>query len=255
MNRGERYLIPVLATAFRALEEIASAGRLSLTEVIARTGASKATAYRILTTLCHLGYLSRDDDKRYFTSPRIGALSSALSEAEGLKRVCLPFMIQLRNDVGETVNLGRLDHGRVCYLEVVPREYALRLHETPGATIPLHASALGKAILAFLPQETAESLLRQSHEASAETASLEPARVVAGLKRVRRLGFARDRGEVSSLATCIAAPIVDRTGRAIAAISVSGPTSRFNPSDQSSAVAQLIRAAEEIGRKLHDEGA
>ena len=164
--------------------------------------------------------------------------------AEGLKQVCLPYMVRLRDEFGETVNLGRLHQGLICYIEVVPSEYALRLHETPGATVNLHASGLGKAILAFSPPELAKNLLKD-HELQRYTPNTitDPEQLLAQFDEIRRAGYARDQGETMGLATCVATPILDTKGRAIAAISVSGPTSRFNPTSRSPVVESLLEAA------------
>ncbi len=248
-----KYLIPVVRSTFSVLEEISRAERLTLNEVIQRTGVPKSTAFRILTTLSHLGYLVRDDRRRYYASPRLSSLMGEDALAEGLKQISLPHMIRLRDTYGETVNLGRLHQGLVRYVEVVPSEYALRLHETPGATVSLHASALGKAILAFSPPNLAENLLRD-HELEAFTRETitDLRQLLGGFEDVRCRGYARDRAETSSLATCVAAPILDSTDRAIAAMSVSGPTSRFDPPDKAPVIEDLLLATAEISKRLRE---
>ena len=249
----QKYLVPVVRSTFSVLEEISQAGRLSLNDVIERTGIPKSTAFRILTTLCHLGYLVRDDRKRYYASPRLGSLMSETALAEGLKQLSLPHMVRLRNKYGETVNLGRLHQGRVRYVEVVPSEFALRLHETPGATVSPHASGLGKAILAFSPPELAENLLQgQELEAFTRETITDLNVLLAGFEETRNSGYARDRGETASLATCVAAPILDSADRAVAAMSVSGPTSRFNPPDQAPVIEDLMLATAAISKRLRE---
>ena len=246
-----KYLIPVVRSTFDVLEQISGAGRLGLNEVIERTGAPKATAFRILSTLCQLGYLIRDDSKRYYVSPQMAGLASEDALAEGLKQVSLPHMIRLRDQYGETVNLGRLHQGHVRYLEVVPSSHSLRLHETPGATVSLHASALGKAILAFSPPALAENILHDHQlEAFTPETITEPDELIRSFEQIRESGYARDQSEVSALATCVAAPILDSNQRAIAAISVSGPTSRFDPADTAPVVKELIRATAAISERL-----
>lgn len=251
----EKYLVPVLMSAFRVLEEISGSESLSLTEVIAKTGVPKSTAFRILTTLHHLGYLGRDEARKYHSTPRLGDLVTEASLAEGLRQICIPHMVRLRDEFGETVNLGRLHQGLVHYLEVVPSEYALRLHEMRGATVNLHASGLGKAILAFSPAELAENLLRD-HELQplTENTVTDPDQLLAQLDEIRRLGYARDHGETTTFATCIAAPILDARNRAVAAISISGPTSRFNPPSQSDVVEALLKTTAAISEGLQRPG-
>ena len=206
-----KYVVPVLETAMRALEEVAEAGSLGLSEVVARTGAPKATAFRVLTTLRHLGYLGRDSRRRYFATSRLASLASEDSVSAAVRQLCLPYMVRLRDEVGESVNLGRLQHELVRYVEVVPSEFALRLQETPGATVSLHATALGKAILAFSPPELTEALLRGRDLSRFTPSTVTDADgILEQLREVRRLGFARDAGESSSLAACVGAPILGR---------------------------------------------
>ena len=250
-DSDRKYVVPVLETAMRALEEIAEAGSLGLSEVVARTGAPKATAFRVLTTLRHLGYLGRDSRRRYFATSRLASLDSEDSVSAAVRQLCLPYMVRLRDEVGESVNLGRLQHELVRYVEVVPSEFALRLQETPGATVSLHATALGKAILAFSPPELTEALLRGRDLSRFTPSTVTDADgILEQLREVRRLGFARDAGESSPLAACVGAPILDAGGSAVAAMSVSGPVSRFDPAAQSRAVGALLQATQEISTTL-----
>ena len=248
-----RYLVPVVRSTFRALEEISRAGRLSLKQVIDRTGIPKATAYRILSSLCHLGYLVRDGRKRYCISPQLANLATEDALSEGLKQLSQPLMRRLRDKHGETVNLGRLHQGQIRYVEVVPSEHALRLHETPGASVSLHASALGRVILAFSPAELAENMLRDHQlEAFTPNTVTAPEELIGSFGRIREHGYALDCGEVSTFATCVAAPIVGADGYAVAALSISGPSSRFSPGEGTAVIEDLLGAVTDISQRLRE---
>jgi IclR family acetate operon transcriptional repressor len=244
-------MVPVVKSTFRILEELSRGGVLGLNEITQRSGLSKSTIFRILATLTALGYVIRDDDRGYYISHAVGALVSAEAGVDALRRAAMPQMLALRDQFGETVNLGCLQVDKVVYIEVVPSEYALRLHERSGATVPLHASALGRAILAFSDEELATSLLsgRELPMLTSNTVT-DPAELMAEIRRVRDRGYAFDRGEISPLATCVAVPILGSGGRAVAAISISGPTSRFNPRKDAPVVDSLRKAAAGIGKQL-----
>jgi IclR family acetate operon transcriptional repressor len=254
---SEKYMVPVVQSTFRILEELSRTGALGLNDVTQRTGISKSTVFRILTTLTRLGYVVRDNSRSYYVSQAVGDLVSAEASVEAVRRAALPHMLELRDQFGETVNLGRLEFDKVTYVEVVPSEYALRLHERPGATVCLHASALGKAILAFSDEDFATNLIR-GRELTMFTRNTitDPQELITELRRVRERGYAFDRGETSSLATCVAAPIT-RSGAAIAAISISGPSSRFNPRKDARVIESLLKAADSVSRQLrtHPEAA
>lgn len=247
----KKYMVPVVQGTFRILEELAKDGALTLNEVTQRTSIAKSTVFRILTTLNQLGYIVRNDERAYYISHTMGDLVNTQAQTESLRRSAMPHMFELRDRFGETVNLGRLELDKVVYVEVVPSEYALRLHERPGATVALHASALGKAILAFSDNEFAAGLLRNRDlPALTPNTVTHPDQLLGEIKVVRERGYALDKGETSVLATCIAAPILDPAGQAIAAISISGPTSRFNPRKDSPVIESLLKAASEIAKQL-----
>lgn len=248
----ERYMVPVVRSTFKILEELSRTGPLGLNEVTQRTRVSKSTVFRILTTLTRLGYVVRDEQREYGVSPALADLVGAESSLALLGRAALPHMLRLRDAYGETVNLGHLELDKVRYDEVVPSEFALRLHEQPGATVPAHASALGKVILAFSSVDFAEGILRGRELPNFTPNTVtDPEAILTELRRIRDRGFAFDRGEISPLATCVAAPILDSNGNAIAAISISGPTSRFNPKGNSAVVNSLLQSVADIGLQLH----
>jgi DNA-binding IclR family transcriptional regulator len=243
-------MVPVVRSTFRILEELASEGTLGLNEIAQRTKIPKSTVFRVLSTLHTLGYVIRDSVRQYSASPAIAGLAGDRSQTELLRSAALPWMVRLRNESGETVNLGQMQFDKVVYLEVVPSEFALRLSERPGASIAPHASALGKAILAFSPPEAVDSLIRTQLPMFTRNTITEAPAFVEELRRVRDRGFAFDKGEISVLATCVGAPILGQDGRAIAAMSISGPTSRFNPRRDSPIVESLLRAVREISHAL-----
>lgn len=247
----EKYMVPVVRSTFRILEELSGAGTLGLNEITQRTKISKSTVFRVLATLHSLGYVIRDGNRDYCVSPSLADLAGDQSRTELLRRAALPWMVRLRNESGETVNLGQMQFEKVVYLEVVPSEFALRLSERPGATVAPHASALGKAILAFSPPEAVDGLVRaQQLPMYTRNTIRDGVAFQEELRRVRERGFAFDKGEISALATCVGAPILGENGQAVAAMSISGPTSRFNPRRDAPIVASLLRAAREISHAL-----
>jgi DNA-binding IclR family transcriptional regulator len=245
-----RYLVPVVNSTLKILEELSREGALSLNEVTAKTGIAKSTVFRILTTLVYNGYVLRNA-RDYYVSPKVGALANSTATVEGLKAAALPYMLKLRDEFGETVNLGQLALDKVVYLEVVPSEYALRFSERPGASAPAHATALGKAILAFSAPELVDSLVtRRDLTRYTRNTITDAEELRKELKRVRERGYALDKGEVSTLASCAAAPVVDSQGIALAALSISGPTSRFNPRRDPRVVEELVAAAHTVSRHV-----
>ncbi len=250
-EQTNKYSVPVVRSTFRILEELAHSEPLGLKEITKNTGIAKSTVFRVLNTLAQMGYIIRDADRYYRISPALGHLVNEEASGEALRRLALPIMLELRNRYGETVNLGVLHFDKVTYIEVVPSEFALRLQESRGACVPVHASALGKAILAFSPQNVIEQLIRGHHLDSITPNTItRPDDLLAEIKRVRSMGFAFDRGEGSLLAVCVGVPILDGQGNVTAAMSISGPASRFNPKRDSPVIASLLKAAADLSRAL-----
>ena len=246
-----KYSVPVVRSTFRILEELSRVEALGLKEITQVTGLAKSTVFRILSTLLEMGYLARDAERNYRISFTLGNLVSEQSINETLRRLALPHMLDLRDKYGETVNLGVRHFDKVTYLEVVPSEFALRLQESRGISIPVHASALGKAILAFSPQDLVEDMVRgHKLEIITQNTICDPDEFMCEIKRVRALGYSFDRGERSLLATCLGAPIIDEHGTAIAAMSISGPSSRFNPRKDSPVIGSLLQATAELSRQF-----
>jgi DNA-binding IclR family transcriptional regulator len=248
-TQTSNYSVPVVRSTFRLLESLSQAEHLGLREATTVTGIPKSTVFRILSTLVDLGYVTRDADRNYRISSNLSKLVSEEAKTEELRRLALPLMLELRDKYGETVNLGIQQLDKVTYLEVVPSEFALRLQESRGASVPVHASALGKAILAFSPQDAVSDFVHgHKLERVTEHTISDPDEFIAELKRVRQLGVAFDRGEGSPLAVCISTPILGSDGNAVAAMSISGPASRFNPKKDSPAIASLAKGTVQLSR-------
>jgi DNA-binding IclR family transcriptional regulator len=129
----------------------------------------------------------------------------------------------------ENVNLGVLQNGQVIHLNVIQSPNALRVAAFPGERNPLHCTALGKAILAFLPESEASTLLDGYPLVKKTPRTItQKAHLHKHLASVREHGVALDLEENLSGVTCVAAPIFDHAGRVVAALSVSGPTIRMN---------------------------
>ena len=246
-----RYSVPVVRSTFRILEELSHAEALGLKEITQITRIPKSTVFRILSTLLEMGYIVRDADRNYRISVTLGRLVSDEANGEALRSLARPYMLELRDKYGETVNLGVRNFDKITYLEVVPSEFALRLQEARGVSVPAHATALGKSILAFTPQNLVEDVIRgQKLEIVTQNTISDPKEFFAELKRVRALGYAIDRGEASLLATCLGAPILDAHGIAIASMSISGPASRFILRKDSPVITSLLRATTELSRQF-----
>lgn len=226
--RNPNYL-KVVGKTFRVVEAMAHAqSRVRLSDLSRQLKQPKATVFRILYTLGELGYVRQDSrTEAYGLTDRIGWFSRNEMK-ETLKGAARPYMERLLSRFEQTVNLGLLDQGQVLYLEILEGLRSIRMAATVNTYAPLHASALGKSIAAFLePAEVTRLLRQQPLTAYTEKTMTNGPRLLKHLRRVRKQGYAVDNEEVETGARCVAAPLFNAQGRAFAALSVSGPTSHI----------------------------
>ena len=220
--------VGVVGKVLRILEALdASPTGLQLREIAQQTCVNKSTAYRFVAHLESEGYLLRDDAGAYVVGPKLARLGAGIAYHATLRKVSRPVAVALSHRTKETVNLGVLDGHEVLYLDVIESPHSFRMASQPGMHRPLSCTALGKALLAFLPAELREELLPVlTFERAAPRTNL--ARFEKELVRVAKQGYAIDDQETDMGARCVAAPILDESGRVAAAISVSGPITRMS---------------------------
>lgn len=224
---------------------------LQLKDIARQTAINKSTAYRFLAHLQGEGYLYRDDAGAYVIGPKLARMGSGTNFEESLRKMARPILQKLWAATGETVNLAILDGRQILYLDVIESSHTFRLASQNGARRPLYCTALGKAILAYLPeQETKELLGALTFERLTSRTLTQPAKLKKDLVKSRLQGYALDNEEAVLGARCIAAPIFDANGKVIGAVSVSGPLTRID-TDKIAAFAGLVKeAAHAISRRL-----
>lgn len=245
------YWVPMVANAVRILELFFDAGGdFSLQEINARTSVTKTSAFRILHTLERLGYLYRDPDTgRFCLTPKILRAARHSLPGADLVAIAHPQLEQLREHFNETVNFATLINGQAVYLDIVESRQSFRMVADVGQPVPLHSTAIGKCFLAFWPRADLKTVLKKIKykRFTPNTASnaRELARVIAV---VRRRGYASDNEENEIGASCIGVPVLDQSNRAMAALSISGPSARILK-DSPQMVRSLRKAAALIAGK------
>jgi len=249
---GAVYDVAVLHKALDLLEIITEAGGLGLAELSVRAGASKASSFRVLSTLHRRGYVSKDPvTRRYAPGPRLIALSFANVSKLQLAPRARAVLEALREEFGETVNLGILAGHDVLYLEIAESARSLRMSSEVGSRDRLHSTSLGKAILAALPPEEARVLLETYERKPATRRTIvDLEALMAELRVTRARGYSVDDEENEVGARCVGVAVVDASGRPQAAISVSGPAARVFDSTIDAIGARLSVAADEVAAMM-----
>ena len=197
---------------------------LTLHELTRRSGLPKTTVHRMIEQLCGLGWLERDFSG-YRVGMRLFEIGGLATRRRRLTESALPHLHSLSVTTGFAVQLAILDGPEVVYLHrVALGDFPLPTRE--GGRQPAHCTALGKAMLAFDP-ETAEDVLAGDLTARTAHTLTTRAALAAELDDIARTGLAFDREEAYDGLACVAAPL-RRAGRAIAAVSVTGPAAHID---------------------------
>lgn len=245
-KQADKSYIAVMAKIFHVLERFVDDTNnrgLAFSEIAKDLPFSRTTIHRILYTLVKLGYLEKTEiASHYRLTRKFHDISGAVLSLQNLQAISKPVMRTLLVRYSETVNLGSLDGGEVTYLDVAQSPSAVRLAAFPGDRNPVHSTALGKAMLAFLPESQIRTILGQSplFRKTSHTIT-QHARFLEHLATVRGERVALDQEENVEGITCVAAPIFGPTGKVMAAFSISGPASRMTA--KLSALKSDVRAA------------
>lgn len=251
-RRSKSAPVGVVGKLLQILERLDQApGGLLLREVVSLTGINKSTAYRFLSHLENEGYVFRDHNGYYMVGPKLTKLGNGVTYQATLCRTSDEILDKLCAATGESVNLAVLDQTEILYLSVYPSQHTFRMVSEVGVRRPLHCTALGKAILAYLPPAQQQKIVASIHfERMTPNTISTIEQLNEDLLRVHRRGYALDDEEAVVGACCIAVPILTQKNTVIAAISVSGPNVRVTKRQIPEFAAMLRSAADEISQRL-----
>ncbi len=235
--------VPILERALLLLEHLLQHPKgLGVSDIANQLGFPKNSVYRIVNTLQKHGYLNRDaETKRFVLSRKMFSMAYSGTEEKNLMENALDIMRELRDEVRETVLIGIISDGGTLILEQVPGLYSFRFVVEPGTRRSIHASSNGKAILAYLPEREQHGILDGlSLTKFTERTIISKDAFRAELQRVRDRGYAFDIAEEDVGVHCASAPILDKHGIAVAAITATGPAFRF-PEVDMDALGQCVK--------------
>lgn len=242
-----------LVRGLNLLERLAATpGGLALSELAEMVDLAPSTTHRLLQALQGQGFITQDGElgvwKIDVKTFRIG---NSFLEARDFVATSRPFLRRLTAQTGETANLGIRDGATAVFLAQSESSQMMRMITRLGSRAPLHASGVGKALMAWLPDDEFERVLAERGLARVTENTLHtPGALRANLAEVRRQGFACDREEHAIGLHCVAACLHDEHGTPLAAISVSGPVARI-PEARLLELGELVReTAAEITTRL-----
>ena len=237
----------VLGKVFALLDSFrAGDGAVSFAEMARRSGVARPTAHRLLHQLATHGAIELSEEG-VRPGMRMFEIGQLAARPRGLQEAATPFLTDLFRATGGTVHLAVADGNDVIYVHKLDGRLGPALGSRVGGRMPAYCTGLGKVLLAYAEPERLRALLKAGLTRRTPRTIVAPGMLVGELERVRERGFAKEHEESTVGIACVAAPVFDAAGVAVAAVSVTGRTHKVD----SSRLAPAVRAAAlGIGRSL-----
>jgi len=216
--------------------------RRTLSEIAAATGLPLSTTHRLIAELVAWEGLHRGADGRYEIGRRIWVLGSLSAVSRELRAIALPFMQDLSATTGENVHIAVLDGDRALYIDRISGRRAVPVVSRPGARLPLHATGVGKVLLAHGDRELRERAVQRLTRLTPLTV-VDPRRLERQLRQVLEQGYATTHEEMTPGSSSLAVPLFDRDEAVVAALGLVTASTRRE-------LARLIPAVQLAGRGI-----
>lgn len=248
-----RKLIASVQRAFDILD-LFNNGQVELgnAEIARQLDLPVGTASGLIYTLKANNYLDQNPaNRKYRLGLKLAERAAVLLDQLDLRKVAAPFLEEIRDWCGESVNLAVRDGNEVVYIERMFGDHSLGIRSELGRRGTLHSTSLGKAILSSLPEMERDNLLKDYNFNSITPYTIvDPDKFSSELVTVQKRGYAIDEQENELGGRCVGAPILDRYGYPIAAMSISVPIQRFPEEDVIKYGKKLVATASIISQKM-----
>jgi len=230
-----------------------SDGPLQLKDIAQTLDYPESTVHRLLASLAAKGYVRQSHyDGRYHLGWKLVTLARTLGDSSQLPQILRPHLQSLLRQVNHSVNLGVLNDLDIIYLDSISPPNRLSMYNPPGSLAPAYATAIGKVQLSYLPEPELEALLpRLSLDAITPNTITSIPELRLELDQTRKRGYALDKEEYFEGTQCIAAPIKDAYGRAIAGVSITVLSADLPSSWEDQYAPVLLAACEQMECQLN----
>lgn len=249
------YPITSVDHALRIIQMLRDSGEVRISGVAAELDVSVSTAHRLLAMLVYRGFAVQDEARVYFPGPALRTAATNTNVVRTIRAVALPHLEVLAGYLNETVNLVVRTGSWVRFLATVEGQHVLRVGDRAGTVLDARRASGGKVLLAELDRTTLDRMYRgESAKLYGQLMSDSAYRgLIRELGRVRRQGFAFNRGETESGVVALGVPLRDRSRLAVASVSVSVPHSRASLLERDTVRELTLLNCKEIESELVDE--
>lgn len=220
---------------------------LGVTEISKRTGLNKSTCFGLIQTLQNRGYLEQNTENgKYKLGLRVFELGQIFESGLDVLTIAKPYLKELVEKAKETVHLAILNKSEAVYMEKVEGPSAINIISQIGNRVNFHCTGVGKAILAYLPEENVNGLLKRDLVSFTKNTITDTEKLRQQLSEIKKKGYSIDDEEIEIGLRCIAAPIFNARKEVVAALSISGPTMRITEDR----LAEMAGLAKETAYKI-----
>jgi IclR family pca regulon transcriptional regulator len=229
-SKKQRYFIQSLAKGLTTLQTFAESGHpLALTELAQALGTTNATATRLCYTLTELGFIHRNEQRQYHLTPKVLSLGYSVICGLEWRKIAKYYLECLFDEVQETVNLSILEGREILYIIRIRKRKYLPFDIQVGTKLPVYCTGMGKVLMSMGPPEKTRPILeRLDFKPLTHRTITSLQEFVRELENVRRKGYAINDEELSAGNLCVAAPVLDNKGYAVAAINIAMPTTQYS---------------------------
>lgn len=237
---------------FEIVEYLAHNTETGITELGNELGQSKSTIYRFLSTLKSLGYVRQNRKSgKYTLTYKLFEISSKAIEHDDTIAAARPVLEKLASETGESIHLAVLERNSAVYIDNIDSAYNLRMFSHVGRSVPAHCTALGKALLAFKSNEYIEDVYAHGGlVAYTPNTIVDLAKLKKNLALIRKNGVSVDNEEFEEGLKCVAAPIYDSKGNAVASFCVAAPSIRLPQTQIKRLKEKVLQASKQISQRL-----
>jgi IclR family transcriptional regulator, KDG regulon repressor len=221
------YWVSSVKKCFHILEALSEHEGIGVSKLATSVGMDRSSVFRFLATLKDLGYIN-EDKSQYYLSYKVFELGMRWANSIEVKKHAISYMNELSKRYNETVNLGMFVDDSVIYIEKIEASTNLRTDLVVGFRFSLYCTALGKAILAYLPENLSDRLIEKiDFIPKCANTIVDIDQLLIHLKKIREKGYAVDFQEFDPHIVCVASPVFTYDDYPIHAISLAGPVSRM----------------------------
>lgn len=225
--------------------------QLTLQELVTLTGQPKTSLYRMVSTLEEARFLQRNTTGSYELGLAFLQFGHAVAERLDIRKISLPVMQQLKEEIGEAVNLIIRDGNEAIYVEKVDTTEPVRVYTAIGRRAPMYAGACPRILLAFLPEKQLDQYLETVELLPIANKTITDKEVLRSvLKEARKNGYTVSHSELANFTSAVASPVFNHNGQVVAGLSIVGPENRYQEEHLPRLIEKTKAAAREISAKL-----